>query len=257
MDGHPEICSPPELLLGECCDRLLQGFQLTLGEADSAEGALSRYLSNTRKVRRIVDQWMAEYCRQKGKQRWCEKSPANLAYLPLLRELFPEAQWICLYRHPLDCVRSWVEMASRAGATIHGVSRHGGSVVAAVVEQWCTGTERALAMEGLFPAQTVRIRYEHLVSAPAEELGRVWSFLGVRAIGGLCCTALSAKHHTGPGDFRAAAFTAVQRNRVGKGVELDLSGVSALLHRRMSGLLEVLGYGERVRQATAVNESNS
>lgn len=65
-------------------------------------------------VRAVVDEFMQRYVRAKGKQMWCEKTTEDLLYLPFLRDVFPDAKYLCLYRNCMDVVHSSIE-CSRLG----------------------------------------------------------------------------------------------------------------------------------------------
>src|SRR5580692_2651212 len=113
LDTHPSIYAPPEVSLGHLADALyltqanLAGRRQPSGFHREDEVVLAA-------VRQVLSQMMEEQARRRGKAVWCDKTPGNLSYLPLIANLFPEARFIGLHRHHLDTIHSCLQ-ASRHG----------------------------------------------------------------------------------------------------------------------------------------------
>jgi protein-tyrosine sulfotransferase len=108
IDTHPRICCPGEVYLGQICHLLCTAYYYTTGQALSPVEIERRKLA-WKEVRSIVDNLMNSYAAIKNKDIWCEKTPNNVNYIRVLRNVFPDAAFICLYRNCMDFVNSCLE----------------------------------------------------------------------------------------------------------------------------------------------------
>ena len=92
-----------------------------------------------------------------------EKSPPNLIRTRFLQALFPNASFVTLLRHPV-AVACATEKWNR-GAGLERLLRH-----------WVVCHE-AYDADRTHLHRVITLRYEELVGAPEETLGRVWDFL--------------------------------------------------------------------------------
>jgi protein-tyrosine sulfotransferase len=239
LDSHPAICCPAELVIAGFCQAAFHVIELTTDGMLEDPEALDR--QRARSVRRLVDQIMLPYCHRKGKQRWCEKSPANTEALYVLATVFPDAQFICLYRHALDQVRSVLDIEGgyRLGPYL---AINGGDRVASAIDRWCTSTERLLAFEHSHLASVRRVTYESIVNSPETELRALMRFLAVADVPNLSTLAFQSQHDPGPADVKIRATRAVERDRVGLGRHISLKYLRPDLHGRLARLLNGLGY---------------
>lgn len=105
-----------------------------------------------------------------------EKNPAHIYSLGRLKELFPEAKFIFIYRDGRDMtVSGW-----------HHIKRHQKvvdesfpSYVKRVAALWRNDYEQVTAFTALHPDNCALVRYEDLQINPAPELIRLFSFLGL------------------------------------------------------------------------------
>ncbi len=103
--------------------------------------------------------------RRAGKSRWLEKTPNHLAHMPTLRRIFPDAKVIRIVRDPRDTIQSLLNVP------------WGPKSLAAAVSMYVdndTPGERSCSHD----PQTLTVRYEDLVTAPAATLDRIGSFVG-------------------------------------------------------------------------------
>ena len=184
---------------------------------------------------------MNEYCRQKGKRHWCEKSPANAEALFVLSSVFPDASFICLHRHVSDQVHSTLDYEGPLRLQRH-LGHRQNDVIAAATDRWCDITERLLAFEHASLGRTVRVRYEAFVTDPEGELRRILRGIGVRQVDGLSTAAFAAPHDRGPSDAKILGTARVCRDRVGKRGGVDIQRLPADLARRTRALLKRAGY---------------
>ena len=241
LDVHPQVCCPAELRLGALCQQLFNVAELL--SADAADGAWTgdRMQKRLETVRNVVETMMVDHCLQRNKERWSDKSPANCETLHVLQRVFPDAQYICLHRRPLDQVRSTLEIDGIKHISPY-LSKYRGDVVAAAVDRWCTITERILALEHQQHGSTLRITYEDLVNDPESEMERVMRFLGIAVVSGLSQEAFRRSHDQGPADWKISGTSEVLRTRVGGGRGIAAGGLPADLERRLAGLVGCLRY---------------
>jgi protein-tyrosine sulfotransferase len=239
LDAHPNICCPAELRLGALCQCLYRTVEL-LTTAESMPEGTDLLAVRVATVRGVVDGLMAVYCHRKGKDHWCEKSPANAEILYVLSSIFPDARFICLHRNALDQSSSLIEMDPRL---LHPyLQRNSGDIVSSALDRWCTITERLLAFEHEASLSSLRILYEDLVEDPEREVGRVLQFLDLPEVEGLHVLAFQKRHDSGPRDSKIKLSKTVGRDRVGAGRLMDLSRVSEALRARTTGLANAVGY---------------
>ncbi|MEU9838016.1 sulfotransferase [Actinomadura sp. NPDC048032] len=107
------------------------------------------------------------YARQHGKQRWGDKRPSYFRRVPMLRRMFPDAQFIHLVRDGRDAVSSLVRMPWFDG-DIH---------TAALT--WREAVDMGARLRTrLGPETFYEFRYEDLVADPEDALTRLCAFLG-------------------------------------------------------------------------------
>lgn len=239
LDAHPNICCPAELRMGALCQCLYRTVEL-LTTGESMPKGTDLVAVRVATVRSVVDGLMAVYCQRKGKDHWCEKSPANSEILYVLSSIFPDGRFICLHRNALDQSSSLIEMDP--GLLHPYLQRNSGDMVSSALDRWCTITERLLALEHEASLSCLRILYENLVANPERELGRVLRFLDLPEVEGLSVLAFQKRHDSGPRDSKIELSKTVGRDRVGTGRLIDLSRVSEPLRARTAGLANAVGY---------------
>lgn len=106
--------------------------------------------------------------------RWVDKNPLNLARLPLLRALFPNAQVLLAVRHPCDVVLScWMQDFRAPGlALMFKTLDDTAQMYARVFSHWAQHAD-ALALP------THVLRYEDLVQNVAATAQPMFEFLGL------------------------------------------------------------------------------
>jgi len=262
LDSHPQVAAPGELGLGELCHRLLIALTRTLGQTDDFRGAGAASPLSTEtwlaglepadaasqrvlaEARDCVDGLMRRYAAACGKQRWCSKTPSDLPYAEMLRLLFPQAQFLCLYRQGLDVAASCLEISHygfmRELAPYAMASPT--NTVAAMLRSWAEKTEQILRFESRWSPRCLRVRYEDLVTHPCETLTQVLAFLHLDPCPDLHLKAMRQPHHMGGGDPRIWTTHNLEETRIGRGDELPRGLIPASLGDQISNLLERLGY---------------
>jgi protein-tyrosine sulfotransferase len=252
VDTHPDICSPAELHTGRLCASLIHTARLLgLGQVSQAVDKSDRTRLAFLEVRRVVSEWMDSYARRKGKRMWCEKSPRNLKYLDVLKNVFPDAKYICLHRHCMDVVQSCLEgsangfvvdLAYYARNISDSYAHRSGNHISAFIDSWIDKAERLLRFEQENASNCFRIKYESLVENPGEVLRPMFEFLGVEWDERLPNQVFSIAHDQGPGDQKAAFSKRIHRDSVGRGSTISRSLIPRDMVDRMNSLLVELGY---------------
>jgi protein-tyrosine sulfotransferase len=251
LDSHPELACPPETNLGSVCFMLArlwdllgprpdgEAFRPREAPADVPEAALAS-------IRGLVDDVYGRYLARHGKRRWCDKSLDNMGIAGLLAEIYPEAQFVCLYRHCLDVIVSAVE-ACPWGLTGYGldqyVERSRGNNVAAVALAWLDRTRPIIDFQERHPDRCHGIRYEDLVTEPEEATEALFDFLGVQRVPGITAACFAADHEArGPGDHKIWFTTSISRASLGQGIRVPLELLPPEMRTEINQTLAQLEY---------------
>jgi len=192
LAGHPDLFAPPELRLVEF--KTMQEREVSLGPCnfggcskhtcDQRHG-LQRALMELNQLdenasRCIIEEMLERdettlhayqmLMEQAAPRRLVDKSPSYAAKLETLQrsnQLFPDAQYIYLHRHP--------------GAVIESILRNGFESSSAKAEATWTSRNSNIQefLSTLEPAQQIRVPYEELVADPEAVLRGICWFLGI------------------------------------------------------------------------------
>ena len=254
VDTHPDMCSPPELHTGRLCESLVHMFSLLgLGQVSNAVDRSDRYRLAYSEARRVVSEWMSAYADSKGRRMWCEKSPRNLKYLDVLKEVFPDAKYICLHRHCMDVVHSCLEGAGNgffvdisyyARNISDSYARTNGNHISTFIDSWMDKTDRLLRFERENPSNCYRIKYESIVEDPGAALKPMFEFLGVEWDEKVLDQVFAMQHDQGPGDRKVAFTRKIHRDSIGQGMKVSTSLIPADILEKMNATLTRLDYPE-------------
>lgn len=104
------------------------------------------------------------------KRRWVDGTPEHSAYIGVLRELFPRAQFVALVRDPIDVVSSMLRFDRAGGERLD---------VKAAANMWLRMTRSVLLAYGAYGPDVVHlVRHMSLVDDPAATLQTMFDFLG-------------------------------------------------------------------------------
>ena len=244
IDTHPQVCSPAHLHLGQLCRSLFISISYSIGQTMEAADEATQKRLVAAEVRSIVEGFMQRYAKAKGKQMWCEKTTENLQYLRFLRDVFPDAKYICLYRNCMDVVHSSIE-CSRLGflpELVPYVQKRPDNLVAAMVDSWVEKTTTLLEFEQAHPALCFRIKYETLVVEPVQTLSAMFAALGLDWDEKLLSAVFSTEHDQGSGDTKILFTKKVNTDSIGRGSTISRSNVPDELLDKMNQLLARLEY---------------
>lgn len=111
----------------------------------------------------LLEHWM----RVEGKKRWGEKTPANLFYADVIRDMFPDARFIHVVRDP----RAGVASMMRADFFPHDVAFN-------ALDRHKHMTQGRAILERHVPAeQRMTLKYENLVTEPEKTIKTICHFL--------------------------------------------------------------------------------
>jgi protein-tyrosine sulfotransferase len=257
LDTHPDLACPPETDVGVACGNLAHAWEV-IGRAMASRGGLqpqpgSLPAGALPAVREAADAILDAYLHSTGKRQVCDKSLSTIYYAGLMAEIYPEARFICLYRHCMDVITSYVSAmpwglgepapGQPAFLPMHGyVARNPGNSVAAVAEYWLDCARRAADFEERHPGRCLRVRYEDLVENPEGAIAGVLSFLGLAPDPGIVDACFRTSHDRGPSDFKIWNTRRVQRNSVGSGVIVPAARLAGPVREGVNDMLSALGY---------------
>jgi hypothetical protein len=250
LDSHPEFACPPETNITSMCAQIARTWDIIENaSADSSrpvddEAPLSPEAIAA--IRDSVDRVYGHYLRRRDKQRWCDKSLDSQQHAELMTKVYPEAKFICLYRHCMDVIASGVE-ACPWGLHRFGfdpfVAQNPGNSVAAIGSYWLTTVRAMLAFEEKHPESCHRVRYEDLVSSPERSAAEILSFLGAEQVAGLTTHCFGSPHDgNGPGDEKIWFTREVTADSLGRGLRVPAEALPPQTRQGVNGALEKLGY---------------
>ncbi|HVR11477.1 MAG TPA: sulfotransferase [Thermoanaerobaculia bacterium] len=246
LDTHPEVYCPAELNLGQLAVALYRTVAGLEGQGAHTI-SIAHMQANPqigKRVAAMLDDLVGGYARRKGKRIWCEKTPDNLEHRELLAHLYPDARFICLYRHVMDLTQSCL-VACRGGfmpVLRDYIRRTPDNSVGAIVSYWVDSVAAMLDFERSRGGQTLRLRYEDLVADPDAAIGSMFQFLGLRCEPGLADQVFVHEHTDGLGDSLIRFTKRIEQDRVGGGRSIPVTSIPIDLRRRLDPLLAELAY---------------
>jgi hypothetical protein len=249
LDAHPELACPPETNLPGLCVQLatvwslIEGAPLSANRGDEPPEIPEAAIAG---VRNTMDRMVGSYLVRRGKKRYCDKSLGTARYAPLLQRVYPEARFICVYRHPMDVIASGTE-ACPWGLNGYGfdpyIAATPGNAVMALANFWTDNVHATLAVEEQFADQCFRLRYEDLVADPEPTAAALFEFLGVAPAPGISSTCFSAERERfGPADYKIWYTSQISTESVGRGWSLPVGMIAPQLLTVMNELAGKLGY---------------
>lgn len=247
LDAHPDLACPPEMKLPFVLAQLARLWSATDGLGrESANGGPAISEAAAVGIRQTMDQMIGPYLARRGKTRYCDKNLGTEPHVETLLAVYPEAKFICLYRHPMDMIASGVE-ACPWGLSQYGfepyVAHAPGNSVLALARYWSDHISAILAVEDKFPGRCHRVRYEDLVADPETVASGMFQFLGLPPAPGISARAFSRdRERTGPGDFKIWNTSQISDDSVGRGWSVPADLIPGPLTETINGLVDRLGY---------------
>lgn len=176
-----------------------------------------------------------QFAHGKGMTRWGDKTPEYGRHLPVLRELFPAAQFIHLVRDGRDVAVS----AFKTG--------FGPKNVHEAATTWIERVKAITAFSRSVPARDfLTVRYEDLLRDPVTTMGGIAAFLGI------------ANHASLVEALAPALRTQIREGNTGKSSQLLSARETECFESVAADVLEQYGYALRVgRGARPITASES
>ncbi len=182
----------------------------------------------------FLDTLYSAYAKQHGAMRWGDKTPIYTSYLPLIHQLFPNAQFLHVIRDGRDVALSTVEKwgANELHVDVYYAARI-----------WMRRIRQARsASKTLKPELYREVRYEDLVQDPAGELQAICEFLGEPFFPQMARQHQYARSRISPGGFHAPVREPPDATRVARW-QREMSVSDQRLYQQVAGwLLDDLGY---------------
>jgi hypothetical protein len=249
IDAHPDLACPPEAELPLLCSQLAKAWSLLAGmplqkSRTSEPPVLPDPLRAC--IRDVMGQMIGQHLARRGKKRLCDKSLFTARHAGLLLQVFPEAKFICLYRHPMDVIASGME-ACPWGLKGFGFDAYAasspGSDVLALARYWADHCAEILAVEERYPQACLRVRYEDLADEPEAVADGVFRFVGVPSSPGISLRCFAPeRERIGPGDYKIWQTSRVSAESVGRGWSVPADQLEAGVRARVNDLADKLGY---------------
>jgi hypothetical protein len=249
LDAHPDLACPPETSLPALCRQLAVVWSLIEGAPLSAErGDAPPQIPDgaVKGIRRMLDEMTGSVLDRRGKRVFCDKSLGSAWHADLLRQIYPQARFVCLYRHPMDMIRSGLE-ACPFGLNGYGFDQYivgsPGNSVLALARYWLDNATAIAKVEETHPQLCHRVRYEELVEDPEGVMQGVYAFLGVGPAPGVAQACFSGERERfGPADHKIWATSSVSGDSVGRGESVPAGLIVPQVTAAINELAGKLGY---------------
>lgn len=244
IDTHPNLCSPGHLNVGPLCADLYTTTYYSLGKLPELETEQQRDQLAIEETRRVVTDILGRYAQGKGKTNWCEKSTVNIDYLEILAKVFPQANYICLYRNCLDVAYSSIKFSPLGymPELAPYVQKRPTNLVAAMIDNWLDKTGKLMAFEQAHAGQCTRVNYEALVKQPEQVLAKLFGFLGEPWDEDLIGRIFQVPHDQGDGDVKVWFSEKINKDSIGNGTAIPLTAIPNELMAEIDTLHRQLGY---------------
>lgn len=138
-------------------------------DPDAVRGRLRGGMTTGQAIAAVYEQYAAD----RGKERWGDKTPMYMQYLPLLERLFPDALYVDLVRDGRDAALSFLSMPRGIVTETWAHPR----TAADFACQWRTEVAAARALgRRVGPRRYLPVRYEELVAEAEGTLRRICEF---------------------------------------------------------------------------------
>jgi protein-tyrosine sulfotransferase len=252
LDAHPDLACPPETNLPVLCGQLaavwslIEGMPLPRERGDELHELPAIPEAAIGGLRQTMNLMIGSLLMRRGKKRYCDKSLGTAKFADLLLRVYPDAKFLCLYRHPMDVIASAIEACPWG---LHGygfepyIAATPGNMVLALARYWTDSTAAALATEDRLPGACHRVRYEDLVTNPGGIAEEIFSFLGVTSPGTAAGRWFAAERERfGPADHKIWHTSGVVTTEIGKGWSIPTGYIPAPILDQLNALADKLGY---------------
>lgn len=259
LGNHPNIHSPEETNLSAALTVVGRAFLIAQGQQVNS----SQVQENAdRLCRQVATEIMGQPTKLAGKLRWCDKSLTSIAHSEGLARLYPDAQFVCLYRNCADVIASGLE-ASPYGLLSYGFEPYVRDTptnqVLALTRYWIDQVELLMSFEQSHPQSCFRILYEDFVTSADQVLPKLFTFLNEPFEPSARATTLRPQRFSpGPRDYKISFTGNIEDNSIGHGWYVPFDMVPSQLRERVSQQEKALGYtNQSSRSVTTGTTSRS
>lgn len=249
LDAHPDLACPPETNVPALCGQLanvwalIEGAPLSANRGDEPPEIPDAAIAG---VRDTMDRMVGSYLARRGKKRYCDKSLGTARYSYLMTRVWPEAKFICLFRHPMDMIASGLE-ACPWGLTGYGfepyIAETPGNTVFALARFWMDNAMTILAAEQEYSEHCHRVRYEDMVTDPQAVADGLFEFLGVDKVPDIAKKIFAAERERfGPADYKIWHTSQISMNSLGRGWTIPAGLIGPQVRDAINELCANLGY---------------
>jgi Sulfotransferase family len=249
LDAHPDLACPPETNVPALCGQLATVWSLIAGAPLSANRGDEPPVipdATIAGVRETMDRMVGSYLARREKKRYCDKSLGTARFADLVTRVWPEARFICLYRHPMDVIASGME-ACPWGLTGYGFEPYAaatpGNAVLALARFWADNAAGIAAAEQQYAGRCHRVRYEDMVRDPQAVADSIFGFLAVPPVADIARQVFAAERERfGPADYKIWHTSRITGESVGRGWDVPADMIPPPERARINALASQLGY---------------
>jgi hypothetical protein len=249
LDTHPDLACPPETNIPALCSQLavvwslIEGAPLALQRGDAPPDIPDAAIAG---IRQTMDLMTAPYLSRRGKRLYCDKSLGTARHAELLVRIYPNARFICLYRHPMDMISSGLD-ACPWGLNGYGFDQYiagsPGNAVMALARYWHDEAQAIAAFEEKQPDKCHRVRYEDMVRDPERIAAGIFDFIGVEPVPGIAQTMFAREHERfGPADHKIWHTSAISPASIGRSDSVPSGLIPSAILESINELLGKLRY---------------
>jgi sulfotransferase family protein len=249
LDAHPDLACPPETNVPALCGQLatvwslIEGAPLSANRGDEPPEVPDAAIAG---VRETMDRMTGSYLARRGKKRYCDKSLGTARFTYLMTRIWPEAKFICLFRHPMDVIASGME-ACPWGLNGYGfdpyIAETPGNAVFALARFWLDNATVIAMAEEQYADRCLRVRYEDMVADPQAMADRLFEFLGAAPVPDIEARMFAAERERfGPADYKIWHTSRISGDSVGRGWTVPAGLIGPQVRVSISELCGRLGY---------------
>jgi hypothetical protein len=249
LDAHPDLSCPPETNVPALCGQLatvwslIEGAPLSANRGDEPPEIPDAAIAG---VRETMDRMTGSYLARRGKKRYCDKSLGTARFAYLMTRIWPEAKFICLFRHPMDVIASGME-ACPWGLNGYGfdpyIAETPGNAVFALARFWFDNASVIAMAEEQYADRCLRVRYEDLVADPQGQADRIFGFLEAAPVPDVEARMFaSERERFGPADYKIWHTSRISGDSVGRGWTVPAGLIGPQVREAINELCGNLGY---------------
>lgn len=173
LDAHSRIAAPPESDFLAHLDAIVQDDRSIRGLGGL--GFDEQHV--VPRLRVFAEYFFANYAAAKGKARWADKTPRYVDHMSFIHSVFPNAQFVMVYRHPLDQIHSFTRGGTHVPWGLEPYVAAGEDPRIAGARYWSDKTQALVEFQSLHTERCFPLFYENLSTDPEAVTPRLFHFL--------------------------------------------------------------------------------